>query len=317
MTQGLCFNDADRPVRQILKYKVPKNGFLILFALGSFPLFAMAAFQPMQFAPPINSNVGVLVDRLCAADFNGDGFPDLAVGYRNNLVAILTNDGTGAMHLWTNFTAEGALGADDFNGDHKVDLVTVGSVSTIWLNNGNGVFAGTNINSQYAGGFAVAVGDFNRDQKLDLAIGGIAIFLGQGNGTFSFLTNYPAGGTAIAMADLDGNTLIDLVGVYGPGSSSTSVLLGNGNGTFDPPTNYTGNYSYTYCVAAGDLNSDRKPDILTGNSFNRQISIRLNNGDGTFGAAKTIAVPISLHRRWRLRTSTGMAIWILLRAILL
>jgi hypothetical protein len=300
-----------------LKYKVPKNGFLILFALGSFPLFAMAAFQPMQFAPPINSNVGVLVDRLCAADFNGDGFPDLAVGYRNNLVAILTNDGTGAMHLWTNFTAEGALGADDFNGDHKVDLVTVGSVSTIWLNNGNGVFAGTNINSQYAGGFAVAVGDFNRDQKLDLAIGGIAIFLGQGNGTFSFLTNYPAGGTAIAMADLDGNTLIDLVGVYGPGSSSTSVLLGNGNGTFDPPTNYTGNYSYTYCVAAGDLNSDRKPDILTGNSFNRQISIRLNNGDGTFGAAKTIAVPISLHRRWRLRTSTGMAIWILLRAILL
>jgi FG-GAP-like repeat len=290
--QGLLFDYRGKMIGQILRYQFPKRITLILLALASMPFVASAAFQPIQFAPPLNFNLGgPLVDRLCVADFNGDGFLDLAVGYGNH-VAILTNDGTGTMQLWTNFSAQGALGAGDFNGDHKTDLVTVGSLVTVWLNNGNGAFTGTNIDSQYAYGNAVAVGDFNRDQKLDLAIGGLSVFLGQGKGAFTFQTNYPAAANAIAIADFDGNTLLDLAIVYGPGTSSTSVLLGNGNGTFDPPTNYPGN-SYTYCVATGDFNSDGKPDIVTGNFLNRLITLRLNNGDGTFGAAKTVALPIS------------------------
>jgi FG-GAP-like repeat/FG-GAP repeat len=295
-TQGLIFNCPDRTVGRNLRYQFQQIALFVLVVLASMPFLASGAFQPIQFARPINFDFGNgPVDRLCAADFNGDGFPDLAVGYRSNLlyVAVLTNSGTGTMQLWTNFPAQGALSAGDFNGDHKMDLVTVGvgSGATVWLNNGNGAFTGTNINSQYAYGSSVAVGDFNRDQKPDLAIGGVFIFLGQGNGTFTFLTNYPAGGTAIAMADFDGNTRLDLATVRYD-LSYISVLLGNGNGTFATPTNYADNTGYyRYSVAAGDFNSDGKPDLLSGNGY-ESLSLHLNNGDGTFGPQQTVQLPI-------------------------
>jgi FG-GAP-like repeat/FG-GAP repeat len=275
-TQGLCFNDAGRTVGQILNHKFPKSVFLIVFVLGGFPFVASAVMLPIQFAPPINLNLGSTVDRLCAADFNGDGFLDLAVTYGNG-IGILTNDGTGTMRLWTNFNAYGALGAGDFNGDHKMDLVTValGSVGKVWLNNGNGSFTATNFNSPFTIGNAVAVGDFNADQKLDLAVSltGVSIFLGQGNGGFAFLTNYNVGGTAIAVADFDSNARIDLLTIQ-YSSSLTTVLSGNGNGTFAPPVNYYDATFYRNCVATGDFNRDAKPDIVVGNTEMRSITVR-------------------------------------------
>lgn len=282
------------PILQRLFYETIGIFFL---ALASCSVIASDRFHPIQFAAPINLNLGSgPVDRLCAADFNGDGFPDLAVGYNFNSIAILTNNGTGTMQLWSAFTAQGVLGAGDFNGDNKVDVVT-GNYLTTWLNNGDGTFTGTTNIFEYVGSGMVVVGDFNRDQKPDLAIctGGVSIYLGQTNGTFSFLTNYNSvGGTAIAAADLDGNTRLDLVTI-GYGLRYTTVLLGNGNGTFAPPTNYPDpNADYRYSVATGDVNNDGKPDLLIGDAYGLgSLALRLNNGDGTFGPAKRIDFPWS------------------------
>src|SRR5207247_1628837 len=43
-------------------------------------------------------------------------------------------------------------------------------------------------------------------------------------------------------------------------------------------------------VAVGDFNGDGKQDLATANYGSNDVSIRLGNGDGTFGAASSLAV---------------------------
>ena len=101
-----------------------------------------------------------------------------------------------------NYTTGGlpySVAVGDFNGDHKLDLVTanyVGNTVSVLVGNGNGTFQAPVNHSVGSNPSSVAVGDFNQDNKADLAV-----------------TNYS--------------------------SNSVSVLLGNGNGTFQAPTNYT------------------------------------------------------------------------------
>lgn len=166
--QGSVSLNQRTGIRQLLLTHMQDSLFLILVALASFQFVANAAF-PIQFAPPINFSPGQ--SPLCAGDFNGDGFPDLAIGYTNRTVAILTNDRTGTLRLLTNFSVPNDLRAfatGDFNGDNKLDLVAVGGYATIFLNNGNSTFTRTNLPG-YLNATAVAVGDFNRDRRSDVA----------------------------------------------------------------------------------------------------------------------------------------------------
>ena len=89
---------------------------------------------------------------------------------------------------------------------------------------------------------------------------------------------------SVAIGDLNGDGKPDLVTAnYNYNSGTVSVLLGNGDGTFVPKADYatgTGPYS----VAIGDLNGDRKPDLVAANSTTNTASVLLGNGDGSFGA---------------------------------
>lgn len=264
---------------------------LILIALASFQFVASAAY-PIQFAPPINFDLGH--SPICAGDFNGDGIADLAVGYTNGTVAILTNDRTGTLRLSTNFYVAGGLGrlaAGDFNSDNKLDLVATAGYTTVCLNNGNGSFTATKL-PEYLNASALAVGDFNRDGRADVAVVGynLVIYLAQSNGAF-IPTYYSGSYQAIAAADFDGNTRTDLVLTkYGP--TNTLILFANADGTFGPATSYSGvgNTDSHYSVAVADLNKDGKPDLITANASG-SISVRLNNGDGTFGSEIRTTLP--------------------------
>jgi hypothetical protein len=138
-------------------------------------------------------------------------------------------------------------------------------------------------------GGAVA-GDFTGNGKIDLAVTngssnspGIAILLGNGDGTFQTPYNVGPTGTtgAIVEGDFRGDGKIDLAVV--DGTNSVGVLLGNGDGTFQPVVNYA--VPGVTGLAVGDFNGDSKPDLVAISFTNSTVSVLLGNGDGTFQPA--------------------------------
>jgi hypothetical protein len=97
-------------------------------------------------------------------------------------------------------------------------------------------------------------------------------------------------------ADFNGDGIADVV-VAGDLFSADAILFGTSSGRMIPrPLDST--IRPRYAVAA-DLNGDGKPDLVTADP--NYIAIRLSNGDGTFGAERTI-----LHASGN-ETITGMA----------
>jgi uncharacterized protein (TIGR03437 family) len=257
-------------------------------------------------APKTFITAGIGGSVAVAGDFNGDGkldtlVPDSSTG---NLAVLLgKGDGTfgdaiisGTQELGSNGFIFAAAG--DFNGDHKLDVVTLNSLSNymqVWLGNGDGTFQPSTTYTVGPDPTSLVIGDFNRDGTLDLAaISGplpstISIFLGKGNGTFQPEVNYIPTGNAIkslAMADFNGDGNIDLAissqvlnrqtGVY--------VVLGNGDGTLQtPPTYKTGKNPQT--AAIGDLNGDGIPDLAVASNGSNTVSVLLGKGNGTFQPA--------------------------------
>lgn len=73
---------------------------------------------------------------------------------------------------------------------------------------------------------------------------------------------------------------------------TVSVLLGNGDGTFQAPrTSSAGAGDPSGSLVAADLNRDGKADLVTFNLYSTNITLLLGNGDGTFQAPHSIALP--------------------------
>ncbi len=107
---------------------------------------------------------------------------------------------------------------------------------------------------------------------------------------FATAVNYGLSGTPHVSAggDFNGDGAFDLVyDIFSAGGNNyLSVLLGNGDGTFAAAVNYgTGSGVGTYFVTTADFNGDGHLDLAAANWFGGDVSILLNNGDGTFAAA--------------------------------
>ena len=263
-----------------------------------------------------------LLDTVVAADFNGDGKPDLGGAFvvldSGNLpkslnLGLLLNSGAGflppnvtaAPQPLNTGTAYAAGG--DFNGDGKMDIAEAFNEISVLLGKGDGTFQSA---VQYGSGMLgpIAVGDFNNDGKLDL-VGvspatspGVSVMLGKGDGTFGFPLNSPTGSavTALAAADFNHDGKLDVAAVGGSGSSSQlAILIGNGDGTFSPGPTYNVGFNPT-AIASGDLNGDGNSDLVVGNSDGfdtvqqvftpSSVVVLLGNGDGTFQAPTTTHV---------------------------
>lgn len=244
---------------------------------------------------------------IAMGDLNGDGKPDVATGNIGaNSVSVLVNGGHGTFESPVNYSLgrePDDIATADLNGDGKLDIAT-GNPNTVsvLLNNGDGTFGDTH---EYPAGrstWAFAVGDLNGDGRPDIATSdhgrsSTSVLINRRDGSFDAPVVYPTGPgpRTITIGDLNGDRKADVV--TGNGSSDPkgnldwidgiSILLGRGDGTLRPKRDYrprSDQYSGRQFISVriGDVNGDRKPDLVTGNgSDDWAMSVFVNGGKGT------------------------------------
>ncbi len=105
-----------------------------------------------------------------------------------------------------------------------------------------------------------------------------------GDGTLAAKVDYATAAypNAVALGDLNGDGMLDIVTAGGDSSRGTvSVLLGTGEGTFAAKVDYTtGNGPSS--VALRDLNGDGKLDLVVASGAANTVSVLLGTDDGKF-----------------------------------
>jgi hypothetical protein len=233
---------------------------------------------------------------ILAADLDGDGRPDLAWAGHEQVV-VFANQGGSFVAPTAYSVGKGctALAAADLNGDGLMDLVTTNgedkSVSVL-LNAGKGVFAPAVTYPLAWHATGVFVADLNGDGHPDLAVDhgsikGLALLFNDGNGTFAPAVAVPVlnAGRLFGAPDLNGDGAPDLViSVMNADLNRTIAVLWNqGAGTFTPPTDVGAEIGYA--LSAADLDGDGRPDLAQAPSASGALSVRRNQGGGSFPVA--------------------------------
>jgi hypothetical protein len=92
---------------------------------------------------------------------------------------------------------------------------------------------------------------------------------------------------SIAMADFDHDGKTDFAFTFSGPSHGVYVVTDGGLGAKGPFAT-AGSPAW---VAAGDVNGDGKPDLVTADTVSNSLSVLIGNGDGTFQPAKDVPAP--------------------------
>ncbi len=229
---------------------------------------------------------------ILAADFNGDGKPDVNVGNMTpnqssvgSTQSVEFNHGNGVFSTPIAVPNSSPIMAD-FNHDGRMDIVNVsGQQIAVSLGQVNNSFTTvtTALHNPFDTGL-LNTGDVNNDGKPDLIINyydHLEVWLGNGDGTFTYSSaiSLPNGVSsavaAVADVDGDGNADIVLAPTYN-GSTPIAILYGNGNGTFLAPVFLPTSRAYQYVVVA-DVNRDNLPDLVLTDGATVAVILNLGN----------------------------------------
>jgi hypothetical protein len=263
---------------------------------------------------------------FAVGDLDGDGDLDILVGdsfFGSPGVSVLKNNGDQTFAAPVYYPAplnevvgDVALSDFDFDGDLDAFATIRGDLDQmtkmkVWRNNGNGTFAAPIEFPTGQGPAGMVIADFNGDGKPDVITanyGASSISILKHNGltgnNAGFLPPVSFGTTnraeKVAAADVNGDEILDVVAGGQVGTSffaSLAVMINSGNGNFAAPVVYDaapgGRFGST-AVALADLDNDGDIDLIGGGLYengsidNGAVTIRRNNGSGTFGSAEII-----------------------------
>ena len=173
-----------------------------------------------------------------------------------------------------------AIRAGDADGDGRDDIVFNGSGSSVTLlSQGNGAFTQAACQScapLFEQDFALV--DVNGDGRQDVLTPGRSL-LAQPDGTFTEVQAFAVTLTprAVAVADLDGDGLRDVVVVRSVSfmAGDALVLRGNGDGTFQTPGVAVSHVPQPRGVAIADVDADGRPDVLAAEFQNQGPALRV------------------------------------------
>jgi FG-GAP-like repeat len=295
----------------IVQTSAVKDGF------GPYPgyLKAYLSTGAGAFAAPVLTSDGHNPLYLASADVNGDGLPDIvSASFANDALAVFFNNvqspGTFNAPLVLSSPGASQVAIGDMNSDGLPDLISADYNVSLFLQTSPATFASP-IPLYSGGANFVAVGDLNGDGIPDVALTdaiGVKLLMHTGAaGTTTYAapvsifnqtpnSSY-AGANLIAIADVNGDTLNDLVitdpGPTGGGSPTVSVLLQDAanHGQFLPAvSNAIAAGSQAEDIIVTDVNGDGLPDIVIGGTD--AVSVLLQNPalPGSYLAASNYAV---------------------------
>ncbi len=231
---GLFIADFNHDgVPDVLVPSPATSSFTLNFGSVPFGTFSATA----RSVPYPAGCTAVVAGDTVVADFNGDGFADIAVActhspstFLSYTIYVLLGVGDGSFVTAPSFTGLSKLVAGDFNKDGKQDLVATGATGHsdgqflyFFAGLGDGTFAtavSTRIsNTVYS---AVLPVDIDQDGYTDLAFGN---FSSQTTNTVDAFRNNQDG-TFGQAGDVRGPSLSIAVGAY-PASNDVAILTGN------------------------------------------------------------------------------------------
>lgn len=268
---------------------------------------------------------------ISTADFNEDGYPDLAVasGLDNQLVVFL-GTGLGTLNPGKSYATgvkPWGLAVADFNKDGHADIAlpinnqgTYQNYVSLWAGIGDGNFKSKATYASQNCVQGIGIGDFNGDSYPDLAVpneceSALSIFWGgdsntnlgrgplasapsyllEGTVTTSLYNNLSAFG-GLKLYDFDQDGALDVVVTdTRPSTSHTALFLGSPNGTLTF-ANEAGTSNYGLAMDVGDINEDGIKDVIVStsdqNSNNATLDIlSFNAGTKQLDFVKSIALP--------------------------
>jgi hypothetical protein len=231
---------------------------------------SFGALSNSPYSPPLFSSVATFVTSTpsaaefsSAADFNSDGFPDLAVtvvalnqvwiyfGNANGNLGAPTKYTVGSSPRWTTINDFNLDGCPDWAVTNRAD----GTVS-IFLNALSG---------------STCTGTFTQSALLT----GLTL-------------NRSIGSGVIGNTSVTGNGVYPGIVITSASGTNGQIYYGNGAGQFDAGQTFTGANS-AFQLIYTDINTDGNPDIVTLGEADSTIQVNWGMADGGFTTSTTLA----------------------------
>lgn len=238
---------------------------------------------------------GAQARAIVAADFNDDGWPDLAIGNvgAEHTVGLALNDRTGRVHFHSKISVSAgpfSMAVGDVDRTGTVDLAVVNADAdevTVLSNDteasplGGRWLIGTPEDPR-----GITIADLNRDGKLDVLVtaprcGCIQVYTRGIGGHFVFGGRLPYG---IVSGDFDRDGIPDLA-VADSGANAAWILYGDGTDGRGPQHGFPRQETvpvgrYPRALATADFNRDGWLDLAVANTGETSVTILLGGETG-------------------------------------